>query len=386
MEIFHAKPGSQTRWTDFENPMAAPGAGGQENGGAKGHAFDRLEAGQTVTLMTTQGSGVVRRIWVTLSGRSPRILRSLVLRMYWDGCAEPAVCCPLGDFFGFGLARMTAFDSELFSSPEGRSMNCFVPMPFYESARITLTNESDESLKRLFYEVDFTLEPLERGRALYFHAYWNRQCPTSLCEDYPLLPQVRGCGRFLGASMGVFTDDRYKGAWFGEGEVKVYLDGDNALPTLAGTGIEDYIGTAWGQGVFACRTQGSPISDMKAGRFSFYRWHVPDPIYFQSACRVGVQQIGGAPCDVALRLVESGAPIRIVSADSDTQGFQPLFEAPGYTLNGETAIKDAWYNFYREDDWASTAYFYLDSPSNGLPAMPPLEARLVGCDDPDANI
>lgn len=194
MDYFRPNRQAVSRWADFENPSAQPGAGAHENGCAKGHAFESLAPGQTVTLLNTSGSGVIRRIWMTLSDRSPHTLRALTLSMYWDGARTPAVCCPLADFFGHGLALPHPFESELFSSPEGRSFNCFVPMPFFTGARILLKNESAVPIKRLFYDVDFTLEPLKPDEALYFHAFWNREAPTRLLRDYTVLPCVYGHG------------------------------------------------------------------------------------------------------------------------------------------------------------------------------------------------
>lgn len=376
--LYEANRLSAPYWADFENQAAEKGRGGMTNKKAKGHAFDHLDAGATVTLMRAEGSGVVRRIWMTLSDRSPKMLRMLTLNMYWDDADTPAVSCPLGDFFGFALSQMTAYESALFSSPEGRSFNCFIPMPFYEGARITLTNESDVRLDRLFYDVDFTLEPLEPGKALYFHVYWHRESPTELTKDYVLLPTVKGHGRFLGTAIGVLSGPAYRHTWFGEGEVKMYLDGDDEYPTLAGTGIEDYIGTAWGQGVYAHSTQGSLISEIKEDRFCFYRWHTVDPIYFARELRVEVQQIGGADCQTVRALIQEGAKLKVVSSDSSAVGFACLYEIDGYALNDETAVESAWYNFYREDDYTSVAYFYLDRPVSDLPPLPPLPARTMG--------
>lgn len=375
MELFTPQPGVQTRWFSFENPTSAPGQGGRENRGAKGHAFDFVAPGQTITLLSLAGSGVVRRIWMTTNARAPGALRSLTLRMYWDGAKTPAVQCPLGDFFAFPLCKPIAFESELFSSPEGRSLVCFVPMPFCSEARITLQNESPDETIKLFYDIDCTLEPISPENSLYFHAHWNRQPATALGQDYILLPTVEGQGRFLGACVGVQTPSHYQKTWFGEGEVKAYVDEDTIWPTLVGTGVEDYIGTAWGQGVFAHRTQG--CLEACEGRFSFYRWHTSDPVRFQSRFRATLQTIGGAPCEMALALTRAGVPMQIVSADSDSKGFIRLYEQDGFVLSEENAIADAWYNFYRSDDYTSVAYFYLDSPEGTLPSLPSLAERLV---------
>lgn len=379
MELFENPRGRETRWVSFENTTGAKGKAAMCNRGAKGSAFSTVAPFETKQLLNFAGRGIIRRIWMTLNKRSPHALRSIVLRMYWDACPVPAVECPLADFFGFGLATVHPVQSELFASPEGRSLNCFIPMPFFEHARITLTNETDTEIK-LFYDINLTLEDDLPKDSLYFHAFFRREPATALEEDYCILPRIEGHGRFLGTSLGVLADARYMQTWFGEGEVKMYIDHDDAYPTLAGTGIEDYIGTAWGQGEFEGRTQGSTESSTESGRFSFYRWHTVDPVYFASSLRVCVQQIGGAPCKKALELAHTDVPIRFVSADSNTLGFIPLYENDAFQLTQDNAIDDAWYNFYRSDDYASTAYFFLDTPSAALPALPAIDIRTFGFD------
>lgn len=359
MNLFDRPKDMRTRWASFENPRGEKGAGGMTNRGAKGHAFDRMAPGQTYELMNVQESGVVRRIWITVSDRSEQMLRGLRLRAYWDGSEQPAIDCPLADFFTFSLAQMSAFESELFTSPEGRSLNCFVPMPFARSARITLTNETALKLNHLFYDVDYTLEPVNPQETLYFHATFGRQKGGTIGKDLEILPRVQGTGRFLGMSVGVLTDPAYAGSWWGEGEVKVYLDGDGPHPTLVGTGGEDYIGTAWGQGVFAHRTQGCHESNVESGRFSFYRLHTVDPIVFHEDISVTLQAIGGAPGDKLLE-IQRNAPLQVISCDGEG-AFQRLYEQDGFVLS-ESNREDAWYNFYREDDYAFVAYYYLDRP------------------------
>ncbi|MCK5862870.1 MAG: DUF2961 domain-containing protein, partial [Candidatus Hydrogenedentes bacterium] len=144
--LYEMRDDVQSRWVSFENTTGAKGIGGKSNKGAKGAAFNSVAAGEEVVLMDVTGAGVVHRMWFTLSNRSPEMLRSIVLRMYWDDADTPAVEVPFGDFFGAILGKMTVFESELFSSPEGRSFNMCVPMPFRTHARITFTNESDEEL------------------------------------------------------------------------------------------------------------------------------------------------------------------------------------------------------------------------------------------------
>src|SRR5215510_13614991 len=176
--IYELPDGVETRWASPENPSGERGKGAQANGGRKGSAFFVLAAGESRTLAEVAGgSGVVRRVWMTLNDRSPKMLRGLRLSMYWDGAKTPAVDAPVGDFFGVGLGRIVPFESALFSSPEGRSFNASVPMPFRNGMRIMLTNETDANQPQVYYDVDFTLGDRLPPEALYFHAAYRRESP-----------------------------------------------------------------------------------------------------------------------------------------------------------------------------------------------------------------
>ncbi|MDQ3751128.1 MAG: DUF2961 domain-containing protein [Acidobacteriota bacterium] len=284
----------ESRVASGENPTGEKGKGGQTNAGRKGAATVPIKAGESRILAEAKNtSGMVRRIWMTFPDRSPQMLRSLKIEMYWDGAAKPAVSTPVGDFFGIGLGQKVAFESVFFSDPEGRSFNATIPMPFKTGMKIVMVNESKNNLDELFYDVDYTLGDKHAANMLYFHAYYRRENPTTIQKDYEILPRIDGRGRYLGANIGVIVNTKeYFNTWWGEGEVKMYLDGDTSLPTIAGTGTEDYIGTAWGQGKFAHLYQGSPVADEKAMRWSFYRYHVVDPIYFYRDARITMQQIG----------------------------------------------------------------------------------------------
>jgi len=383
MELFRAQKQAQTRWANFENPRGEKGQGGQENAGAKGHAFEPLVAGETKVLLDVPGCGIIRHIWLTVTDRSPEILRSLRLEMFWDRAPTPAIAAPVGDFFCTGLGQLVPFENELFSSPEGRSFNCFAPMPFRTGARITLTNDSTEDLSHLFYQVNYVLtvdysstNELAKD-ALYFHAFWHRERPTRLGEDFEILPLVHGEGRYIGANIGVITYPIYAGTWWGEGQVKIFLDGDRPHPTLVNTGTEDYIGTGWGQGVFAHRYQGSLIADRENGLWSFYRLHIPDPVCFHQECRVTLQQMGGALKGVLLKLKERGTRLRIVSADRDGQLIRALEHDPPMRLEDDRIDLHDWCNYYRQDDVCATAYFYLDQPENGLPPIATCAERIA---------
>jgi len=314
------------RWNSFENRTSAKGAGGQENKGAKGHAFDYLKAGKTKVLLDVKGPGIINRMWFTIQDRSPEMLRSLKIEMFWDGENQPAVSAPFGDFFGNGLGRIVAHENELFSSAEGRSFNCFIPMPFKLGARVTVTNEGDTDLNMLFYDINFVVMNEWNDDNLYFHCFWNRDTATTPGVDYQILPQVYGRGRFLGVNFGVMANPVYEKSWWGEGEIKMYLDGDDEFPTLIGTGTEDYIGTAWGQGTFINRYSGCPIADTENDHWTFYRYHIPDPIYFKHEFRADIQACGGNMNDVVINLIYKDVTLIPVSIQ-EGQGFTGLMDS-----------------------------------------------------------
>ncbi len=372
--LYEMAADTHTRWASFENLKAEKGAGGQTNNGAKGAAFSLVKAGETKVLMEATGSGTVHRMWFTLRDRSPKALRSYVLRMYWDGADSPAVAVPLGDFFGGILGRLVTFESELFSSPEGRSLNCCIPMPFRKGAKVTFTNESDKDLEQLFYDIDFTLNASHAENALYFHATFRRERWTTLGEDFAILPRLEGAGRFLGCNIGIVGHPDNIG-WWGEGEVKMFIDGDGAWPTIVGTGTEDYVGTAYGQGEYANRFQGSLIVDAKRRHYAFYRYHVPDPVFFHEDIKVAIQQMGGANSAEVKKMLAEGVEIKPISVHNE-EGFVALNEAGAEMDLADAPIQGGWCNYLRRDDVCAVALFYLDRPENGLPELAPLAKRV----------
>jgi hypothetical protein len=376
-ELFEFQPHT-SHWTSPETRDAPPGQGGRENQGAKGHPYETIRAGQSLVLANIQGSGIIRRIWITVETRTPVMLRSLRLEMFWDDAARPAVSAPLGDFFGAALGQTVAFENALFSSPEGRSFNTMVPMPFRRAARLVLTNESTMDLPRIFYDVDYTLGP-PSADMLYFHAYWRRERPTTLGQDFLVLPAIKGRGRYLGTVVGVETDAMYGDTWWGEGEMKLVLNAGAGHETLVGTGTEDYIGTGWGQGAYTHRYQGSPVADGKNRRWTFYRWHVPDPIFFDTSCDVSWQQIGGAPKADVIKMLASGVALRPISIDpTDRATFVKLLERSPAPALDSPGLPDGWVNFYRRDDVSATVYLYLDSPSSNAAPLAPVAERIAG--------
>ena len=360
--IYEMPEGVETRWASPENPTGAKGAGGTANGGRKGAPTVSIKAGESRVLAeATNTSGTVRRIWMTFWDRSPQMLRSLKIEMFWDGAQKAAVSAPVGDFFGIGLGQKVPFESAFFSDPEGRSFNCVIPMPFRTGMRIVIRNESKTDVNELFYDVNYTVGDRHPANMLYLHAHYRRENPTVMQKDYEILPQITGKGRYLGTNVGVIVNRReYFNTWWGEGEIKMYLDGDRANPTIVGTGTEDYIGTAWGQGKFAHLYQGSPVADENAFRWCFYRYHVLDPVYFYKDLRVTMQQIGylaghtREPVEYnQRRLIEAG----------------PGQKPKDLTKDGK---------FERTDDWSSCVYFYLDKPANELPPIDAVEKRIAG--------
>jgi hypothetical protein len=373
-QLYQMQEGAQSRVSSFENSNGVKGSGGKTNKTAKGNAFQWLYPRQSVELLNIKEQGVIQRIWLTIN-QSPRLLRSLRLQMYWDGNSKAAVDVPLGDFFVSNLGRTTPFQSALFASPEGRSFNCYIPMPFKKGARITLTNESAQDTAKLFYDVDFVLTKTLPPDALYFHACWRRQMTSKLGEDVVVLPKLNGKGRFLGMSVGLNTDSAYDKTWWGEGEVKMYLDGDTSYPTINGTGAEDYIGTGWGMGAFNNWYQGAPVADEPNRQFVFYRWHLPDAIWFQKDIKVTLQQIGGAPKEVVQEKLNKGINLQPVTVDN-INGFVRLLDMPTPPSINDKNFPDGWVNFYRVDDFSAVSYFYLDKPISNLPPLDALDIRL----------
>ncbi|MCB0687895.1 MAG: DUF2961 domain-containing protein [Saprospiraceae bacterium] len=369
---------AHSHWSSFENLNGKKGRGGLENFGAKGHAYDHLKVGEEKVLLDIKGSGIINRMWFTLRERSPRELRGLVLEFYWDQSAEPAISAPFGDFFAVGLSEGLAFENALFASPEGRSFNSYLQMPFKKGARVLIRNELDKDVDMLFYDIDY--QELDRWDEsfMYLHAYWHRDTATALARDFEILPAIEGHGRFLGTSISVQVNPRYMGTWWGEGEVKMYLDGDREYPTLVGTGTEDYIGTGWGQGQYTGNYQGCTRADGDHFMYSFYRFHIPDPIFFHADCRITIQQMGGGTKEKIVALQDQDVPLLPVEIIGPESTLFPIYK-PGQVTNLSDASVPGndrnWVNYYRSDDVSAIAYYYLDRPNNNLPALQEVKIR-----------
>lgn len=287
-----------SRAITFENPSGARGAGGSAHRGRKGAPSRTLQPGETVELANIEGPGTLRHIWMTFPPAPPELMRALWFEVYYDGMAEPSISVPCLDFFGLPLGRPVAYHSAMTSAQEGRGFNAYFPMPFRRRARIFVINGSDRPLP-FYYQVDYTLQRAIPAEAGYLHVTFRRENPTSRGRDFVIAAGLHGPGRFLGCAVGIRTVDRAD--WYGEGEVKMFLDGDDALPTICGTGLEDYVGSAWGMGPHAAHYAGAPLEVRDPERrrgvpdfVGFYRWHVPDPVIFRDSLKVTIQQIGFA--------------------------------------------------------------------------------------------
>ena len=334
------------RAVSFENPTGARGAGGSACGGRKGAPLRRVAPGERVVLADLAGPGTLRHVWMALLPGPPEALRSLGLEVFYDDAAEPSVSVPCLDFFASPHGRLVAFDSALVSVHEGRGVNAYYPMPFRRRVRVELVNASLRAIP-FYYQIDYTLEASLPSDAGLLHASFRRENPTRLREDFTIAQGLRGPGRFLGCAVGVRPID--PGAWYGEGEVKIYRDGDAALPTICGTGLEDYVGTAWGMGAHAALYAGSPL-DVRdpAGAANpafvgFYRWHLADPIVFAADLRVTLQQIGFAAFATREECLRYEAQ-------------QPPAGA-GWALQPAPGVH-AWGIAERRDDCCATAFVY----------------------------
>ena len=281
---------AESRSISFENPTGGKGMGGtaasQIGVGRKGAALKSIRPGETVTLCDVKGPGVIRRMWVTLEGKRENVL-GFVIRGYWDGQQTPCIEAPIGNFFGCAHGMAKAYQSAVHAMTDTAGMTMVLPMPFTKSARFTVTNEGIHDYVPFYYQIDLTLNetlPEDVGR---LHVAWRRENPTTLGEDFTILPKRTGMGRFAGCIIGINNVDHQ---WWGEGEFKAFLDGDDEFATIVGTGTEDYIGQAWGFHENAFLYGG--VSLRKDWLWTLYRWHLKDPLYWKKDIRITLQQIG----------------------------------------------------------------------------------------------
>lgn len=258
----------------------------------------RVAPGETHVLFDEKGPGVITHIWMTFLGPEPQNWakqgsanhQEMLLRIYWDGNARPAVEAPVGDFFANCFGRR----SEVVSLPvvveDADSYNCFWHMPFRKSARIEIVNQSDKPLSLLYYNIDWIEKKNLPKDTPYFYAQYRQEYPVDHGKDYVVL-ETQGRGHYVGTVLAVRSRSP---SWFGEGDEKIYIDGE-AKPSIWGTGTEDYFLSAWGLKTTSTPYFGVPYFDqwgIVGGHTSAYRWHIADPMVFNTGIKVTLEHFG----------------------------------------------------------------------------------------------
>lgn len=308
--------------------------------------FRTVPPGETVTVLDTDGPGVISHIWFTINDQEPYHLKRIVLRMYWDGETTPSVETPIGDFFGLGLGTYHNWQSEMLSVGSVKALNSYFPMPYRHHARITVTNEGKQRIGSLYYNIDYRTEshPLPAD-TVYFHAQYRQAQPnhgwtndwtangTPLVNDKTNLDgkdnyvwlDAKGHGQFVGVTMSVLQN---QDMWWGEGDDMFFIDGVKS-PSITGTGSEDYFLGAWDFGgqPFSYQLYGAPVvgEELAGGRSSVYRFHFDSPIPFTKSIRATIEH--------------------------------------GHAN-------------HRSDNFYSVAYWYQAEPHAPFPALPPVDQRI----------
>lgn len=295
----------------------------------------RVAPGATLTVLDADGPGMISHIWFTIGTGEPYHLKRIVLRIYWDGEANPSVEAPIGDFFGLGLGTYHNWQSEMLSVGSDKSLNSFFPMPFRHHARMTITNEGNRPIGSFYYNIDYrTYAEQLPGDTLYFHADYHQAQPNRALadgkanldgKDNYVWMEAKGHGQYVGVTMSVLQN---QDGWWGEGDDMFFVDGEKT-PSIVGTGSEDYFLGAWDFGgkPFSYQLYGAPVvgDELAGGRWSVYRFHLDSPIPF-------------------------------------TKSFKATIEH-GNVNN-------------RSDNYYSVAYWYQAEPHEPFPPLPPVEERL----------
>jgi hypothetical protein len=335
---------AKTRSISAENPDGSVG------GGAKAEPKETDAAGwlgvgwkvrpcitlpkeSTVTIADIEGPGTIRHIWITVAEVA---YRNVLLRAYWDDETTPSLEVPLGDFFCCGHSIRTKVNSIPIAVNPSGGFNVYWPMPFRKHCRIEVENQWKEDIEGFFYQVDYELEDVPADVA-YFHAQWRRSVTKIEHPEHVLLDGVKGKGHYVGTYIAWTA---LSNGWWGEGEIKFFMDGDKEYPTICGTGTEDYFCGAWGfygpenrEEAFSSNYTGMPLVRHvvnEVPRYGLYRWHVLDPVRFEKDLKVTIQALGWWP----------GGK------------YQPL-----------------------QDDIASVAYWYQAEPHADFPVMLPMHLR-----------
>ena len=309
------------------NPFQGARAADDLGQGWKVRPFVRINAGETAVLMDVQGPGIIQHIWLVENTGTENMGRGMVLRIYWDDEEAPSVECPALEFFAVGHGRVGYVNSLAVVVNPLNSLNCFWPMPFGTRARVTLANEGAEDNLLVGYQITY-VETAVNDDAGRFHAQY-RQTRTADQNPCILLDNVRGQGRYVGTFLAWTQGEK---GWFGEGEVKFYLDGDERFPTICGTGTEDYFLASYGlPSTYSTAYAGSVLPShhnaVLPQHWSLYRWHIQDPICFQEDLRVTIHALGLGD---KYRILQHDA-IASVASWYQTEPHAPFPAFPGLT-------------------------------------------------------
>jgi hypothetical protein len=332
---------AQTRSISPENFTGEKGMGGRATSGTGAKAARDLGvgwkispsvvigAGETFVLADIEGPGAIQQMWMTLTGH----WRFSILRIYWDDQEQPSVECPVGDFFACGWGEFAPVSSLSVCVNPGNAFNSYWEMPFRKRCRITITNIDEQNMV-LYYQINYTLTEVPEDCA-YFHAQFRRTNPLPYKEDYTILDGVRGQGQYVGTYMAWGVNNS---GWWGEGEIKFYIDGDGEFPTICGTGTEDYFCGSYNfenQKTHQYQEFNTPYAGLpqvlrpdgvyrSQTRFGLYRWHIPDPIRFQQDLRVTIQALGWRSGGRYLPLQDDIASVAYWYQTLPTAPFPPL--------------------------------------------------------------
>ncbi len=289
---------------DKPNVANAANAARDLGQGWKVNPYVRIQPGETFTMAEIEGPGAIQHIWMTPTGN----WRFSIIRIYWDDEKEPSVECPVGDFFCMGWNKYAPVSSLAVCVNPGSAFNCYWSMPFRKKCRITMENVNDSEPMTLYYQVDYTLTEVPDDMA-YFHAQFRRQNPNET-SVYTIIDGIKGRGQYVGVYMAWGVTNN---GWWGEGEIKFYIDGDKEFPTICGTGTEDYF---CGSYDFDTRTKNAAgveevnytefctpyngLNQVIRGdghynvmqRFGLYRWHIMDPVRFEKDLKITIQDLG----------------------------------------------------------------------------------------------
>lgn len=265
--------------------------------GWKVNPFIIVEKGETVTIAEMEGPGAIQQIWMTPTGN----WRFSILRFYWDDEKEPSVEVPVGDFFGMAWGEFASLNSMAVTVNPGSAFNCYWKMPFRKKCKVTLENLNATESMRLYYQITYTLTPVGDDEG-YFHAQFRRSNPTK-GSLHTIVDGVQGKGQYVGTFMAIGV---HNNGWWGEGEIKFFMDGDRQFPTIAGTGTEDYFCGSYNfenQKSHQYQEFSTPYAGLhqvirpnglytSQQAFGMYRWHIMDPIRFDKDLKVSIQDLG----------------------------------------------------------------------------------------------